>query len=643
MKGDFTRCKFDTKRHYNSVRMQQGRVLLDSDWNSQMEIESRLSKKFTEDIVGKWGSSLQNSGFAIISDKKDIKKYGDASVLEKDRSLDEKIRSLAAGDFIITKGRCYVEGILCENDEHTYGSEQQNCPMNVLKNINPVEDRDYLIYLDVWDRHITSAEDSDIREIALGGPDTTTRLETIWQVKAKICEDLPDDPEDKGRCSWHPARKNGFLRIKLGKVDAEGDLCRVEPLNKYSGQDNHLYRVEIHQGGNPRVEGQEAGSSSENAYATFKWSRDNGTPVYSVKFLDDTPALTGQKEEEMSTFLRVDVGAYPVQMLKKGDWVEIVSDDTDLSGKPGTFGQIRTIDESERIVCLPAEAEKHKTENNVRMRRWDGGSPQIIEVGEGKSFALENGILVEFSGDGFQAGDYWTFRARALTGEIDVCENPRLPEGIEHRFYDLAVMSLSNGRFSLKKDLRHIHLSLTQMTELIEGSIELSYVGGSGQEGRRGETLAYPLQVGVSGIRGPIAHAWIRFEVTEGEGHLERQKNLGNHQNVMEVETGENGVAECFWTLGHHGGHFKQVVKAELRDRKDLPVYFYAAIERDPNAVLRSEISQYGMAVGIIGILACIVGIEQTAMKWFAFALLIAFVFVLIVSIVIKERPRRRP
>ncbi len=41
----------------------------------------------------------------------------------------------------------------------------------------------YLVYLDVWERHITALEDDYIREKALGGPDTATRTQVVWQVK----------------------------------------------------------------------------------------------------------------------------------------------------------------------------------------------------------------------------------------------------------------------------------------------------------------------------------------------------------------------------------------------------------------------------------------------------------------------------
>jgi hypothetical protein len=37
--------------------------------------------------------------------------------------------------------------------------------------------------LDVWTRHVTALEDPQLREVALSGPDTTTRTQTVWQVR----------------------------------------------------------------------------------------------------------------------------------------------------------------------------------------------------------------------------------------------------------------------------------------------------------------------------------------------------------------------------------------------------------------------------------------------------------------------------
>src|SRR6185312_14665601 len=42
MKGDFARVTFDPTRHYSQVFQQQGRVLLEADWNEQGRIQLHL-------------------------------------------------------------------------------------------------------------------------------------------------------------------------------------------------------------------------------------------------------------------------------------------------------------------------------------------------------------------------------------------------------------------------------------------------------------------------------------------------------------------------------------------------------------------------------------------------------------------------
>jgi len=53
-----------------------------------------------------------------------------------------------------------------------------------------------LVYLDVWQREVTSWEDDRLIEAALGGPDTATRVQTAWQVKAlsPVASDACDNP-----------------------------------------------------------------------------------------------------------------------------------------------------------------------------------------------------------------------------------------------------------------------------------------------------------------------------------------------------------------------------------------------------------------------------------------------------------------
>ena len=154
MKGDFTRVTFDRKKHYTGVLKQQGRVDLDADWNEYVEMQAYLDQTELQDVIGPCGVPKSGGGF--------------------------EIGATTNGDLTISPGHFYVNGILCELDTATNYSEQPDYPATA---ITPANKRTDLVYLDVWQRHITAIEDPEIREKALGGPDTATRVQTVWQVK----------------------------------------------------------------------------------------------------------------------------------------------------------------------------------------------------------------------------------------------------------------------------------------------------------------------------------------------------------------------------------------------------------------------------------------------------------------------------
>src|SRR5262249_24615237 len=96
--------------------------------------------------------------------------------------------------FLLRDGHYYVDGILCENDALLRYTGQDDYPLTddgrleTLARNTP--GKRFLIYLDVWERHVTFIDDDSIREVALGGPDTATRARVVWQARA-----LPIDSE----------------------------------------------------------------------------------------------------------------------------------------------------------------------------------------------------------------------------------------------------------------------------------------------------------------------------------------------------------------------------------------------------------------------------------------------------------------
>ena len=103
--------------------------------------------------------------------------------------------------------------MLCEHEAAVTFLTQADFPGVVL----PKEAGSYAVFLDVWERHITASEQRGdgfppLRESALGGADTASRVRVVWQVKAvrvsgNTCAAFtpPAAPNGRLRCKEVPA------------------------------------------------------------------------------------------------------------------------------------------------------------------------------------------------------------------------------------------------------------------------------------------------------------------------------------------------------------------------------------------------------------------------------------------------------
>lgn len=529
MKGDFTRSTFKSDKHYSSVRMQQGRVQLDADWNEQMDINLHRIEKEASDLIGPCGAPLneEESGFKIGAN---------------------------GNNLTISRGSIYVDGILCDNPESINITDQEDLPD--FKNFNTFIEGTYLAYLDVWQRHITVIEDQQIREVALGGPDTATRTKTVWQVKLeKLKKDLKLETENEQiDCKEVSSGWKAIIDRKIEKRDAKlaaftkqetpgTNPCIIPAGAGYRRLENQLYRVEIYEGGNL-------------SKATFTWSRDNGSVVFAIEeFLKDASG-------NLTRFKIKQPGKDKSLSLATGDWVEILDDATELSeNKAGMLAQItESPDVLGRIFGLNQSISGYDMNRHPRVRRWDQKSGAIsVTPKEGDSIELEDGIWVKFSGNNFRVGDYWLIPARTATentqetGKIEwpqdeskIPPEPKAmpPEGIEHQYCLLAVVQLATSQGSNKwttTDCRKVFPAVTELTSFF-------HVSGDGQEAMPGEELPLPLQVGVSNGKWPVENAFVRFEIISGDGKLSAKNPVRN--NPLIVKTDSKGIAECKWKLG---------------------------------------------------------------------------------------------
>ena len=439
MKGDFSRDTFDKAKHFSRVLMQQGRVQLDSDWNEQGAILLHYLRTLAADLIGPFaGPAGDHQGFNI----------GNA---------DTKFK-----DFPIGRGRYYVDGILCENDALGVSYKNQKDFPNPPEEFEA--DKSYLVYLDVWERHITVVEDDFIREKALGGPDTASRAQLIWQVKLwdTANNGTPHPPYNVGQIhknwkewieqdQWQPPYL-GCLKARVKRPGVSNDPCLTAPDAKYRGTENHLYRVEIHQGG-------------YNKGATFKWSRDNGAIV------------TGCKLEGVELTVNNARGFAPNQ------WVELTNHEQELRGEHGTLVKLLKVESDVLTLAVTPSSTVPIPQNETwptKARRWDQsekgelelneGAVQVIENGDDDWINLEDGIQIQFQPppvdlNRYRTGDYWLIPARVATGNIEWPVNvndkgelehdkdgntipiAQPPHGIRHHYAPLAILTTKGEKW----------------------------------------------------------------------------------------------------------------------------------------------------------------------------------------------------
>ena len=426
MSGDYSRFTDRPKRRYSGVLMQQGRVQLDADWNEQADIVRR-----------RWETQAQDT-------------FGTSGVPRATTPDGFKISALPGGDLAIAAGRIYVDGKLAE----LFAGEQVGRPPGTVYSVSYLHQPFYPdpqplpavanIFLDVWDREVTYVEHPDILEKALGGPDTATRRQTVWQVRALL---PPAAGQDSAVCGVAlPLPSGGLLSTQAVAPPPSDDPCDLAPSGGYRGLENRLYRVEVHTGG-------------DLAAARFKWSRDNASVVSTVT------GITSNASASQLVVTRI--GRDAVLRFAQDDWVEVTDDFRELMGEPGEMARIASVDEASRTITLDRKipsgtgrafggTAQELASRHTRMRLWNqtlgvDANGLLAQTG-GSWISLEDGVEVQLfqSAAALQTGDYWVFAARAVDGSVETLDRAE-PRGIRHHYTQLAAIDASGVH-----DCRHL-------------------------------------------------------------------------------------------------------------------------------------------------------------------------------------------
>jgi uncharacterized protein DUF6519 len=436
MKSDKSRDTFLPEKHLSSVRLQQGRVLTDADWNEQVDIQRHLDEVSNRDIIGPTGVPL------VIG--------LDAAPNEDGFKIDPPTGG--STDLQIRHGRIYVDGILCELEATTGYTTQPDFPSPP-----PISDlaQGVLIvaYLDVWHRHIGTIEDPTIREVALGGPDTATRAKTVWQVKL-LQTSATTNVDHEATPEWQAlvAPSTGKLNARAQEPSPADTPCVVPPEAGFRRLENQLYRVEIHTAGS-------IGPGATGDPPTFKWSRDNGSVV--ARWLE---LIVAEDKIRVELPTRDETRGFST-----GQWIELSDERQDLHGQPGILVKLLNVD-GDLLTFDPVTASGNieaffTAAINPKVRRWDmtDGAifvPAPVADPDGGYIELEDGVEVRFELDPnsatpdvatFHVGDFWLIPARTITGDIlwprqqsggTIIPLAQKPAGIRHHFTCLASFFL---------------------------------------------------------------------------------------------------------------------------------------------------------------------------------------------------------
>ncbi|MFF7441752.1 DUF6519 domain-containing protein [Streptomyces sp. NPDC008122] len=443
MGADLSRVRFDALRDHSGVVMQQGRLLLDSDWNEFVAIVDRRLRAAAADL-GTPGVAEGFPGVAVVP-----------------RTTPDAFRITSSADGItIGRGRMYVDGLMAENHgtgdgiafdpllagpARTKDTPYGNQPYWTAPTALPTTGT-HVVYLDVWQREVTPLQARDLVEEAVG-VDTTARTQTVWRVRVHE----PDTPgvgcgtRDEDIPGWAEAIAPSAGRLTTGTIPvaADDNPCVLPPSGDYRGLENQTYRVEVHEGG-------AAGT------ATFKWSRDNGSVAMRVV---EVLAQDRLRPEHL--------GRDSVLGLREQDWVEVLDDQQELDERPGHMRRITEVHDDGTITIappLPAElvvTPEEALRRNLLIRRWDHtgtirsaqgavvddldapGSTGAIKVPTGNvPVVLEHGITVTLDAPGgvFRTGDHWIFTARTTTATVEKLDAAP-PLGVHHHYARLAVVT----------------------------------------------------------------------------------------------------------------------------------------------------------------------------------------------------------
>lgn len=253
---DLSRDSTDFRKRYAGVRMQQGRVLTDDDFNDAQRIDEEDMRRTRVDVIGPVGSP--DAGFL------------------------PKLPVVAGGkvSFTISAGSLYLGGLRLDNpaDEPFHlQKDWLNFDAAFWPDPPAAGSRIDMVWIEAWQQPVAAEEDSEKFEAALGSADTDVNVRTMRRVGMFTDVGTEDCSVAwaAATAAWGPTTgtiapdmeiaTTARLRVTYVAPPVPADLCSPSTAGGYLGAENQAIRVQM------------------TDATHYTWGYDNAAPIYRVQ------------------------------------------------------------------------------------------------------------------------------------------------------------------------------------------------------------------------------------------------------------------------------------------------------------------------------------------------------------------------
>lgn len=537
---------------YTGVTMQQGRVLLDRDFNAERDILDYRDRVTACDEIGPCGTP--DNGFAISAMQLILKEKDAPGIANFSPPVHS---SPPAPDYNlqIGVGTMYVGGLRVEFPARSGGTKAEYTYLAQPDWLTPdptSAPKTEIVWLQLDEQEISATEDPDLLEVALGGPDTTQRLRVLRTIRRAAAEASSCLP------AWHALeaqwkaqgiafdRRSAMrtptarMQVAFTRAAVSSNPCNPVAAGGYLYSENQLILVKW----TPPAAGAKQGA--------LLWGYDNASFIYRVS--------VGATSRQLS-LTRQPPDAY--HFPGRGQYVEVLrtaslmGTGVDAAAEDGSGTIPRCVAESTGFVTTLSAAYDPTGSANMLMltdglpddyiaaavteplfvRIWQGGQAMgpaggSVELVDPVTTA-SNGLQVTITGT-ISAGAFWMMAMRPGTPQTiwpaALAASPQPPNGPRSWACPLAVVEWPNGHLEPKiHDCRSHFDNLVELTARPEGCCSVSLSPTD-------ITIDRTLQTTVDGMTEPGTLC-----LAYGDYQLQAPLRIGAAQNGLTI-VAENGA-----------------------------------------------------------------------------------------------------